>query len=200
MRRGQNPAKFVDAVARPARITVAVLTYAPFLSGFFAEALEVIRACLNSLWETTPRPYDLLVFDNGSCREVVDELVRARDLGKIQYLLLSEKNLGKGGAWNIIFKAAPGEIVAYTDCDARFFPGWLERSLEILGTYPRVGMVTARPFRTPEAFMSSTIGWAEAEADVTPLADCISGTSRRALRIKSFGASSGAGNSPAGDS
>lgn len=167
MRRGQNPAKFVDRVARPARITVAVLTYAPFLSGFFAEALDVIRTCLNSIWDTTPSPYDLLVFDNGSCREVVDYLVGARGEGKIQYLLLSEENLGKGGAWNMILKAAPGEIVAYTDCDARFYPGWLERSLEILETYPRVGMVTARPFRTPEGFMTSTVAWAEGDPEVT---------------------------------
>ena len=32
---GQNPAKFVKDVAKPARITVAVLNYIPFLSGFY---------------------------------------------------------------------------------------------------------------------------------------------------------------------
>ena len=166
MRRGQNPAKFVSEVAQPARLTVAVLTYAPFLGGFFAEALDVIRACLESLWRTTPAPYDLLVFDNGSCREVVDYLLEARSAGRIQHLMLSQHNLGKGGAWNVIFRAAPGELLAYTDCDALFFDGWLERSLEILETYPRVGMVTARPFRTPEAFLTSTVGWAEADPEV----------------------------------
>jgi len=166
MRRGQNPAKFVAEVAQPARVTVAVLTYAPFLGGFFAEALEVIQACLESLWRTTPPPYDPLVFDNGSCREVVDTLLQARRQGRIQYLLLSQHNLGKGGAWNIILQAAPGEILAYTDCDALFFDGWLERSLEILEVFPRVGMVTARPFRTPQAFMTNTLAWAEATPEV----------------------------------
>ena len=166
MRRGQNPAKFVSEVAQPARLTVAVLTYAPFLGGFFAEALDVIRACLESLWRTTPAPYDLLVFDNGSCREVVDYLLEARTAGRIQHLMLSQHNLGKGGAWNVIFQAAPGELLAYTDCDALFFDGWLERSLEILETFPRVGMVTARPFRTPEAFLTSTVGWAESDPGV----------------------------------
>lgn len=161
MRLGQNPAKFVGEVARPARITVAVLTYAPFLSGFFAEALDVLRAGLESLWRTTPQPYDLMVFDNGSCAEVVGYLVESQRQSRIQYLLLSEQNVGKGGAWNAIFKAAPGDILAYTDCDAFFYPGWLERSLEILETYPRVGMVTARPFRTPDEFMTKTLAWAE---------------------------------------
>ncbi len=166
MRRGQNPAKFIAGVHRPARVTVAVLAYVPFLGGFFTEALDVLRACLESLWASTPAPFDLLVFDNGSCREAVDFLETARRAGRIQFLVLSEKNLGKGGAWNIIFRAAPGEIVAYTDSDARFSPGWLERSLEILEGYPRVGMVTARPFRTPPDFMTSTEAWAKATPGV----------------------------------
>ncbi len=166
MRLGQNPAKFVGEVARPARITVAVLTYAPFLNGFFAEALDVMRAGLESLWRTTPEPYDLMVFDNGSCPEVVSYLLENQRQSRIQYLLLSERNVGKGGAWNAIFKAAPGEILAYTDCDAFFYPGWLERSLEILEAYPRVGMVTARPFRTPDEFMTKTLAWAESTPDV----------------------------------
>ena len=36
MRVGQNPAKYVKEVAKPARVTVAVLNYIPFLSGFYA--------------------------------------------------------------------------------------------------------------------------------------------------------------------
>jgi len=34
MRIGQNPAKFVKDVAKPERITAAVLNYIPFMSGF----------------------------------------------------------------------------------------------------------------------------------------------------------------------
>ncbi len=161
MRRGQNPAKFVSDVARPLPITVAVLTYAPFLSGYFAQSLDVIRACLQSLWDNTDVPHDLMVFDNGSCQEVAEFLTQAQAAGRIQYLILSQRNLGKGGAWNIIFEAAPGEIIAYSDSDALFYPGWLSKSLEILNTYPKVGMVTSRPFRTPMELCSSTLRWAE---------------------------------------
>ncbi|MEW6566788.1 MAG: glycosyltransferase family A protein [Chloroflexota bacterium] len=166
MRRGQNPAKFVDHVALPQAVTVAVLTYAPFLSGYFAQSLAVIQTCLESIWQNTDHPHDILVFDNGSCKEVVDFLVEARQAGRIQYLILSDQNLGKGGAWNILFGAAPGEVIAYTDSDALFHPGWLSRSLEILNTYPNVGMVTSRPFRTPEEFYTSTLRWAESAPGV----------------------------------
>jgi len=165
MREGQNPAKFVDEVTRPQRVTVAVLSYIPFLSGFYAQALEVLNACLGSIWEHTDLPYDLLVFDNGSGTEARDYLLKAHADGQIQYLLLSERNLGKGGAWNIIFQSAPGEIVAYADSDARFSRGWLSRSIEILETFPRVGMVTSRPFRTPPEYYGATVAWAASTPD-----------------------------------
>lgn len=167
MRLGQNPAKFVDEVARPERITVAVLSWIPFLSGFYEQALEVLQACLDSIWKTTDLPYDLLVFDNGSCQETLDFLIQAREAGKIQYLMLSEKNLGKGGAWNIVFEAAPGEILAYCDSDAYFYPGWLSQSVEILETFPKVGMVTSRPFRTSEELYSATVDWARGDPEAS---------------------------------
>jgi hypothetical protein len=165
MRRGQNPAKFVAEVAKPASITVAVLSYVPFLSGFHSESLDVLKACLQSLQVTLPANVELLVFDNGSGPETVDYLRREHEAGRIHFLILSQKNLGKGGAWNVILDGAPGEIIAYSDSDARFYDGWLERSLEILEKFPNVGMVTSRPFRTPPEYYQATLNWAESEAE-----------------------------------
>lgn len=161
MRKGQNPAKSVDGVASPEKITVAVLNYIPFIGGFYAEMLNVLKACLGSIWQNSDLPYDLLVFDNGSCSEAVEFLQESHQQGKIQYLLLSEKNLGKGGAWNIMLEAVPGEIIAYCDNDVYFYPNWLSNSVDILESFPNVGMVTSRPFRTEEEFSSHTVGWAQ---------------------------------------
>ncbi len=164
MRKGQNPAKFVKDVARPERITVALLNYIPFLSGFYAETLDVLKVSLESMRKDAGLPFDLMVFDNGSCPEVRDFLVQEKDEGRIQYLILSEKNMGKGGAWNVMLAGAPGEIIAYTDADVLFSPQWLSRSVEILETFQNVGMVTARPFRTPPEFYESTLQWARDNA------------------------------------
>src|SRR5688500_810179 len=112
MRKGQNPAKFVKDVARPERITAALLNYIPFLSGFHAEALDVLKVCLESMRRDAGLPFDLLVFDNGSCAEARDYLMAEKEAGRIQYLILSAKNVGKGGAWNMILAGAPGEIIA----------------------------------------------------------------------------------------
>lgn len=164
MRKGQNPAKFVKDVAKPERITAAVLTYIPFLSGFYEETLDVLKVSLDSMRADAGLPFDLLVFDNGSCPEARDYLIHEKEEGRIQYLILSEKNVGKGGAWNVILGGAPGEIIAYADSDVLFSPNWLARSVEILETFPNVGMVTARPFRTPPEFYSATLDWARENA------------------------------------
>ncbi len=164
MRKGQNPAKFVKDVARPERVTVALLNYIPFLSGFYAETLNVLKVSLESMRKDAGLPFDLMVFDNGSCTEVREYLVNEKEEGRIQYLILSEKNMGKGGAWNVMLTGAPGEIIAYTDADVLFSPTWLSRSVELLETFPNVGMVTARPFRTPPEFYESTLKWAKENA------------------------------------
>jgi len=161
MRVGQNPAKYVKEVAKPASITVAVLNYIPFLSGFYAEMLDVLKACLGSIWQNTDMPYDLMVFDNGSCGEVRQYLLDEHEAGRIQFLLLSEKNLGIGGAWNFILDGSPGELIAYTDNDCYFHPGWLSRSMQLMDTFPKTGMVTARPFRTNPEYYSSSVAWGE---------------------------------------
>jgi glycosyltransferase involved in cell wall biosynthesis len=166
MRKGQNPAKFVKDVARPERITVALLNYIPFLSGFYAETLDVLKVCMESMQKAAGLPFDLMVFDNGSCAEVREFLVEEKEQGRIQYLILSEKNMGKGGAWNVMLAGAPGEIITYTDSDVLFYPDWLKKSVELLEAYPNVGMVTARPFRTPEEFLKQSIAWAENTSDV----------------------------------
>ena len=164
MRKGQNPAKSAKTVAKPERITVALLNYIPFLSGFYAEGLDVLKVSLESMRNDAGLPFDLMVFDNGSCEEVRDFLIQEKEEGRIQYLILSEKNMGKGGAWNVMLAGAPGEIIAYTDSDVLFSPSWLSRSVEILETFPNVGMVTARPFRTPPEFYESTLKWAKENA------------------------------------
>jgi len=167
MRKGQNPAKFVNQVAKPEPITVALLNYIPFISGFYAEALEVLKVSLDSMRNNPGLPFDLMVFDNGSCPEVRDFLVSEKEAGRIQYLLLSEKNLGKGGAWNIMLAGAPGEIISYTDSDVLFYPNWLSRSVELLKTFPNVGMVTGRPFRTNPDFHTATREWAKVAGSTT---------------------------------
>jgi hypothetical protein len=144
---GINPARGKVSSYHPARISVTVLTYLPDLTGYFEKRLDVLKLTFASLRAHTPLPHDLLVFDNGSCRQVVDYLRSLQDLGQINVLMLSKENVGKIGALRLLFEAAPGEIIAYNDDDILFYPGWLGAHLEILENFPDVGMVSGLPVR-----------------------------------------------------
>lgn len=157
MRVGQNPAKSIRHVAQPERVTVAVTSYIPFLSGYYAHSLDVLRVCLGSILSNTDQPYDLMVFDNASCSEVVQYLETLRDQGQIQFLYLSNKNVGKVGAWNAIFGSAPGEYIAYSDMDVYYYPGWLSRHLEVFAMFPETGTVAGLPRRGDLPLYTNTI-------------------------------------------
>jgi glycosyltransferase involved in cell wall biosynthesis len=160
MRVGHNPARFVEKVAQPAGITITVVSCIPFLSGYYEQSLDVLKASLNSIHENTPEAHDLMVFDNHSCQEVRAYLQEAHEQGVIQNLVLSDRNIGKLGAWNFMFGAAQGEYVVFSDSDILYRPGWLAASLELFNTYPNVGMVTARPYRAPKLYAEATFEWA----------------------------------------
>lgn len=166
MRAGQNPAKFLESQpGKVQKVTVAVLTYIPSLQGYFAQSLDVLKLCLQSLRENTTVDYDLMVFDNASGEETRGYLQSQHSDGLIDFLFLSDRNLGKGKAWDLIFGAAPGEIIAYADSDVYFEPGWMKNGLELLKTFPRVGMVTCRPMRTYKEGHSATLEWAETDSE-----------------------------------
>ena len=142
---GMNPARGEQISYRPQKVTVAVLTYIPGLSGYFKQRLEILKLTLASIYANTKEPYDLMVFSNGSCQEVNEFLQSQVEAGRINYLLLSHRNIGVIGAFKILFAAAPGEFIAYSDDDVIYEKDWLAEHLKILDAYPRVGMVSGAP-------------------------------------------------------
>jgi len=145
---GMNPARDRVSDHRPARVTIVVLVYIPYLSGYFQSRLDVLKLCLTSILKHTEKPFDLFVFDNGSCQDVKEYLRLLQESDAIQYLITAGENIGKIGAFKVIFEAVPGEVIAYTDDDIFFYPGWLTAHLELLDGFPRVGMVSGCAVRT----------------------------------------------------
>lgn len=166
MRVGQNPIKSVETIAPPSPVTVVIISYIPFLTGYYTQSLDVLKLCLDSLHENTEGDYDLLVFDNNSCEEVRNYLLNEHQKRRIQFLFLSERNIGKPAAWNIALPAAPGQFVAYADSDVCFYPGWLSASLKALRDFPEAGVVTAMPILTPEKYSTETIKWVKKQPEV----------------------------------
>jgi glycosyltransferase involved in cell wall biosynthesis len=145
MRTGSNPSKSGVPAYEPKQLGIALLVYIPFLKGYFKHSLEILKYQIASLHEHTEREFDLLVFDNGSCPEVVEALSDLSGKNIIEWLVLSKNNLGKVGAWNWILGSMPNEYICYADSDVFFRKGWLEASFEIIDTFPKAGMVSAQP-------------------------------------------------------
>ena len=164
---GMNPARHRVTDYKPAEVTVAVLVYIPHLSGYFQHRFEVLKLSLSTLLKHTDAPYDLLVFDNASCEEIKAYLRDLVESGSIRYLLQANENIGKLGALRLISGAAPGEVIAYSDDDTFFYPGWLSSHLQLLKAFPKVGMVSGSPERTLfDHGIESTIQYAKNEPDV----------------------------------
>jgi glycosyltransferase involved in cell wall biosynthesis len=146
MRLGKNELK-VHAILKPARITAVVVTFIPEETGYFQDRLSVVRLSLESLVKHADLPVDLMVFDNGSCPALVKFLLSLKDKGIIKYLILSSKNVGLSGAYRIVSRAAPGEIIAFANDDVFYYPNWLSPQVEILEKFPDVGLVSGAYLR-----------------------------------------------------
>ncbi len=141
----------------PHQVTVAVMVYIPDQQGYFKNRFEIFRLCIASIQAHTKVPFDLLVLSNGCCKEIVDQLREMQDKGSIDYLIISEQNLGVIGGYKMIFSAAPGKLVAYCDDDIVFYPDWLEEQIKVLDAFPNVGMVSGVPVRNGADHANQTI-------------------------------------------
>jgi len=150
MRTGRNPTKQVTnragvEVVVPPPVSVGLLTHVPFLAGYHAEQLDVIRLAVVSARQRAGRPIHLLVVDNGSCEPVVEWLMSALDEGIVDQLVLNRRNLGKVTALSQILLGAPGPDVVYADGDLLFLPGWLDAMLQVRDAFPEAGVIGGSP-------------------------------------------------------
>ena len=92
-RTGRHPLKekIIEDQILPSSITIATIVYIPTLSNYWRNALEVLKLFFKSLEKNTYHKYDLMVFDNGSCSEVVKYLTSLNRNGVIQYYIRSDK-------------------------------------------------------------------------------------------------------------
>lgn len=152
MRIGKNPykSKVESNKAYPEKkVLAAVVTFIPFQSGYYKDRFDLLKICLQSLIKNTPREdCDLLIMDQGSDSEVVDFLLSLKKKKEIDFLYLNNHNLGYNGALNYIYSIAQNKILSFSDDDVFYYKGWLESQLQILETYPGIGVVSGFPTKS----------------------------------------------------
>lgn len=102
-------------------------------------ALSFIKLTLASLYETTEN-FDLIIFDNGSRKEVVDYLTEFVKDYKNARLIIGQTNLGVWKSRHLASKFVNTELVGTIDTDLMFPKGWLDKFVNKLNDYD-VGQV-----------------------------------------------------------
>jgi glycosyltransferase involved in cell wall biosynthesis len=126
--------------------------------------LPVVDLCIQSMRDGAQgKSYELLIWDNGSTDEFRKHLQTLRP----DTLVLSP-NVGKSSARLGLANIARGRIMAYSDDDILYFPGWLDAHMEILAHFPRPILAAGMPQRTAFNFgMGAVKRFAQAHADAT---------------------------------
>ena len=103
--------------------------------------LEFTKQCVESLFEHTATPFELIVVDNGSTDgtlEYLGDLVRSRsDIT----LIANPVNLGYAAGNNQGIAVAEGEFIGILNNDLILTDGWLERLIEQAQGHASVGVV-----------------------------------------------------------
>jgi len=163
MRQGTNPFKAAQKkIQAPHSITIGVLNCIPNKDGYFHGQFDALKLCLASLRAYADQPFDLLVVDNGSCNEVRQYLISELQAGRINNLLLNDRNLGKMNAQMQILQAASGELVFYSDGDIYHRPGWMQAHLDVWNAFPEAGLIGGIPIHHIGHFKTgATRAWVE---------------------------------------
>jgi GT2 family glycosyltransferase len=111
--------------------------------------LDDIRNNINSLYENTTSPFEVVILDNGSNKETIDYLrsidgfVTKEGNGKIK-VIYSPTNLGCSGGRREAVKHASGDYVYTVDNDMTYTSGWLDALITRIESDPKIGAVSSK--------------------------------------------------------
>jgi glycosyltransferase involved in cell wall biosynthesis len=111
----------LDAVAdrHPSAIDATVVIPAREAAVHLEKALGALRA------QTTSRPFEVLVVDDGS----TDDTAAVAAAGGPRVRVVSGRGEGPAAARNLGAREARGRVLAFTDADCEPAPGWLDAAL-----------------------------------------------------------------------
>lgn len=103
----------------------------------------ITRGCLEAVWATVPREYDIevIVSDDASTDDTALALVSMAMTEPRLKVLRNEKNCGFVESCTRAAAAATGDILVFLNNDTVPLPGWLEPLIRTFELFPNVGAV-----------------------------------------------------------
>src|SRR5690554_4030357 len=144
MRVGTNPNKINDIITSDYLHQVIIPVYIPNQEGYFKDAFEIFKLCLESLFKTSHSKTFFTVVNNGSCDEVKEFIDQLMLKGKV-HEIIHTSNIGK---INAVFKGIMGhsfDYVTITDADVLFLNNWQQKTNEVFINFPNSGVVGIVP-------------------------------------------------------
>lgn len=146
MRIGNNPEKESPTMVVENYHRIIVPVFIPHFEGYFKEAFDVFKLCIESLLLTVHSKTRITIYNNNSHESVkkyIDEKYATETA--IDQVFHSKENLGK---INAILSAAKGNLeplVTITDADVLFKHNWQTAVEAIFCGFPEAGMVSPVP-------------------------------------------------------
>ena len=101
---------------------------------------KYLKRCLNSLCNQSNKDFEIIFINNGSTEPLDESLFKIIDIGKNQYLELSE-NIGFSAGNNYGAKFAKGEYLITLNLDAFPENDWLENIYKATQNHPNCFLI-----------------------------------------------------------
>lgn len=105
------------------------------------DQFEYTKECIDSIYQFTPEPFELVLIDNGSRDNIPNyfaELKRTKNNVKV---VKNIENVGFPKGVNQGLREAVGDYVLIGNNDTIVTPGWLKRMQEVIESNPKIGLV-----------------------------------------------------------
>jgi len=109
-----------------------------------AERGNDTKRCVESIFENTPEPFEIILSDVGSSRETLDIIAGLEDAHRNIHVIYNKQSTGTTGQRNQGIYFSKGEYIVLMDNDVLVLPGWLKHLMESAAKDQRIGMVGAK--------------------------------------------------------
>jgi len=109
-----------------------------------AERGNDTKRCVESLFENTSEPFEIVLSDVGSNRETLEIITALEDAHRNVHVIYNKQSTGTTGQRNQGIYFSRGEYIVLMDNDVLVLPGWLKHLKESAAKDQRIGMVGAK--------------------------------------------------------
>lgn len=112
-----------------------------------AERRNDTKRCVESIFQNTPEPFEIILSDVGSSRETLEIISSLEDARRNVHIIYNRQSTGTTGQRNQGIYLSRGEYVVLMDNDVLVLPGWLKHLKWTAAEDERIGIVGAKLLR-----------------------------------------------------